>query len=223
MAEKQLIIFCDLDGTLLDVSPRHYKVYCETVEQFGGKALDKNAYWDLKRAKAKWPMLLEKSRLADTPVNDFLKPFIEKIEDPDYLKADKLFPGSLEALELLHISGDVVLVSLRRNRHALLQQLGWLGIDNYFKTILTGHSESDGYDEKIKLISMVLGDRKGVIIGDTEADVITGKTLGLTTVAVTSGIRNQEFLQALRPDYIFSSITQLDIFNEKQEQGLKQQ
>lgn len=204
---KQL--FCDLDGTLLDVSTRHYKVYCELMEKYHGNALPFAEYWDLKRKKTRWPDLLPMSGVPAAKLDPFLQDFIPKIEDPAYLKLDKPFPGSLEALQALANTYDCNLVSLRRNEQNLLAELGWLGIRKYFQHILSGHSENDGYDVKIELIRQHLGPEGGVIVGDTEADIVTGKELGLTTVAVLSGIRDESFLRALEPDYLIPSIAEI--------------
>jgi phosphoglycolate phosphatase-like HAD superfamily hydrolase len=47
------------------------------------------------------------------------------------------------------------------------------------------------------------------MIGDTEADVISGKQLGMRTFAVTSGIRDQAFLADLEPDYIVGGVAEV--------------
>ena len=201
-------VFCDLDGTLIDVSVRNYRVYTEVVELFGGQPLDKDIYWDLKRRKTKWPELLPMSELLPDIEKQFLDEFIKKIESPDYLKLDTLFPGALDALDSIAHTHECYLVSLRRNRRNLLEELAWLQLAPHFKSVLTGHSESDGYDVKIALIKEVLGDDRGVIIGDTEADIVTGKELGMHTVAVTSGIRDEQFLNALHPDYTATGIVE---------------
>jgi len=202
-------IFCDLDGTLIDVSARNYRVYAENTTAFGGHPLQRAAYWDLKRKKTKWDQLLPLSGLPIDIQQQFLDEFIKKIESPDYLKLDTLFPAALAALDMLSAEHECYLVSLRRNRENLLLELEWLNLAPHFKQILTGHSESDGYDVKIALIKDRLGDDKGVIIGDTEADIVTGKELGLTTVAVKSGIRDEQFLAALNPDHLLNDISEL--------------
>jgi phosphoglycolate phosphatase len=227
MAQKQLEqpsvtkqlnkVFFDLDGTLIDVASRHYRVYSELTQQFGGTPLEKNTYWDMKRKKTKWPQLLPASGLSPRIEREFLEAFIPRIEDPEYLKIDQLYPDALSTVKTLTERFECYLVSLRRNQTNLLAELGWLGLQPHFVRILSGHSESDGYDKKIELISAELGDAGGVIIGDTEADIITGKELGLTTIAVTSGIRDEQFLQALEPDYVIEHIGQaltLPIFKE---------
>lgn len=202
-------IFCDLDGTVIDVATRHYRVYSETTQQFNGLPLSKAQYWDLKRKKMKWSELLPLSGLSSDIENGYLKVFIEKIEDPAYLKFDLPFPGAIDTLASLAEKGQCYLVSLRRNRRNLLDQLKGLAVDKYFTEVLSGHSEHDGYDVKITLIKDRLGDEPGIIIGDTEADIVTGKKLGMTSIAVTSGIRDEAFLRALSPDYLVENIREI--------------
>jgi phosphoglycolate phosphatase len=201
-------LFCDLDGTLIDVSVRHYKIYTEVTEQFNGKPLDKKTYWHLKRSKATWPELLPKSGLSADKVEEYLEEFRKKIEDPEYLRIDKLVPGALEAIGLLATKYECYLLSLRRKQENLRAQLGWLDLAPHFTKILSGHSESDGVDVKVPLIRQTLGDDKGVIIGDTEADIVTGKQLGLKTVAVLSGLRSRELLEVMQPDHLVASIAE---------------
>lgn len=199
-------VFCDLDGTLLDVAPRHYRVYQETVREFHGIPISQSKYWDQKRRKVTWPTLLNESKLSQEIELKFLDSFIKKIEDPNYLSNDELFPQSIAALETLKRNHELYLVSLRRSEKNLTDQINNLGLKPYFTHILSGHSEADGYDKKIELIKTILGSDRGVIIGDTEADVIAGKELGLMTIAVTSGIRDEQFLAKLNPDYLVNHI-----------------
>lgn len=202
-------IFCDFDGTLVDISERHYTVYRSIVEKFQGKPLAKNDYWHAKRQKTDWESLLQMSQLKPEVKKAFLDEFISKIENPEYLVIDKLFPNVEPTLKKLNNLGECYLVSLRRNRQNLLGQVEKLGLSSYFTDILIGHSESDGHDVKVELIRSKLNGESGMIIGDTEADVITGKKLGLRTYAVTSGIRSKEFLGQLSPDYLVPGVDKI--------------
>lgn len=202
-------VFLDLDGTLLDVSERNYTVYREVTLALGGHPMDKTTYWELKRKKTKWPVLLPESGLDSAVEQEFLSRFISLIESPDYLKLDRIHPKALAVVAALADGAACYLVSLRRNETNLLKELEWLDLRPHFTKVLSGHSESDGYDKKIELIKNELGEDQGVIIGDTEADIVTGKELGLTTIAVTSGIRGEQFLRALEPDYLVEHIGQV--------------
>lgn len=209
MTEAIDLILVDLDGTLLDVSERHYRVYSEITKEFGGVPMPKDEYWDLKRKKTKWPVLLPKSGLSAAIEPDFLQTFIPRIEALDYLKLDSFFPDALPTLGSLASKYTCNLVSLRRNADNLEQELEWLDIRKYFAKVMSGHSDSDGYDRKIALIRPEVENKRAVIIGDTEADIVTGKELGLITIAVTSGIRDEQFLRALEPDHMVNHVGEI--------------
>ena len=163
-------------------------------------------YWPLKRRKMPWRELLPMSGIDPSVEKQFLASFIEKIEAIEYLRGDKPFEASFGVVDRLSSKHDCFLVSLRRNPDNLKAQLNWLGLAPHFKAILSGHSEADGYDVKIKLVKEYLGDGDGLIIGDTEADIVTGKRLGMRSVALTSGIRDEAHLRDLKPDYLLSGI-----------------
>ena len=79
----------------------------------------------------------------------------------------------------------------------------------YFAETLSGHTDSSTDELKACLIAQKVRDTGGIIIGDTEADVLAGKRLSLVTIAVASGIRSRQYLQALEPDYLIDSIVAL--------------
>lgn len=203
-------IFFDLDGTILDVSVRHYRIYERTMLAFGGVPLGKQEYWQLKQQKLPWLDMLVRSGVDIGKLEDFMAMFIAEIEKPEELAQDKLIEGAAETLEELHGEGySMYLISLRRGHEKFLQQLKDLGIAQYFVETLSGHTDASTPELKASLIAPKLGEGKGVMIGDTEADVLAAKKLGLVAVAVTSGIRNEAFLRALDPDYVLSDITSL--------------
>ncbi len=212
-------IFFDLDGTISDPSARHYRVYREVVSELKGRPLAQNKYWALKRAKTSWAHILADSGLSLDSLDEFLALFREKIENVDYLKLDTLLPGAVDIVKSLSMHQSCYLVSLRRNRENLIQEITWLGLDTYFKKVLTGHSESDGSDKKIEIISNeLLPNERAIIIGDTEADIKTGKQLGLITIGVLSGLRDKTFIDAQKPDFVVNSLIELN--NEEFKQVL---
>ena len=198
-------IFLDFDGTLVDVAPRHYAVYTECILELYGQPLPADEYWQLKRDKEPWEVVLPKSGVKIGYKQAFLNNFIFRIESPDFLKDDLLIPGAADFLGLASAKHDLYLVSLRRKPENLKNQIASLGIEHFFKQILSGHSENDGSDVKAAIIGQI-AQTDDVIIGDTEADILTAKQLGLKGVAVTSGIRSKQFLAQMEPYLLLESI-----------------
>lgn len=205
-------IFIDFDGTLVDIAPRHYRVYVSCLRSFNGYPLEMYEYWKLKRANAPWSQILQLSGVDPELESEFLKPFIERIESDYELMQDELFPGSLTTLDRLSKRHDLYLLSLRRNSQALERQVDNLGIRQYFQQILVGHSDTkEGVLKKkadvIRAALLELEDL--VVIGDTEADIAAAKQLNATSVALRSGIRNDEFLEKMNPNYILNEIEEV--------------
>lgn len=203
-------IFIDFDGTLVDITPRHYRVYKKCVEKMGGTPLDQKKYWELKRDNISWDELLSMSGLEASKKGDYLKLFIDRIESLEELYRDELFVDSLSALKKLSSNDNkLYLLSLRRNSDALDKQIEKLGIGCFFEKILSGHSDTKEGTllKKADIIKQTI-DNPGdsIIIGDTEADVSAAQQLNATSIALLSGIRSKEFLKSMEPDYLVDGI-----------------
>lgn len=203
-------IFIDFDGTLVDIAPRHYRVYKKCAEKMGGTPLDQKKYWELKRDNISWDELLSMSGLEASKKGDYLKLFIDRIESLEELYRDELFVDSLSALKKLSSNDNkLYLLSLRRNSDALDKQIEKLGIGCFFEKILSGHSDTKEGTllKKADIIKQTI-DNPGdsIIIGDTEADVSAAQQLNATSIALLSGIRSKEFLKSMEPDYLVDGI-----------------
>ena len=207
-------IFIDFDGTLVDIAPRHYRVYKKCVKELGGTPLDKEEYWKKKRANVSWDELLPLSGLGIDKKDAYLKLFIDRIESQEELGADELFKDSLRTLEQLRANGNkLYLLSLRRNAAALDWQIEHLGIRHLFEKILSGHSDTKEGTllKKADIVRQTVDNpSEVVIIGDTEADIAAAQQLGATSIALMSGIRNEEFLSAMHPNHLVDGIGNVD-------------
>ena len=205
-----MTIFLDLDGPLLDVSERYFRVHTDILSRVGIKPTDKAAFWNCKRAgKSQTSMLNEMGATAHSAA--YNKLWLESIESDYYLALDRVHSGVVRLLGELAQEYPLVLVTLRQRAEAVHCQLKRLNLHSFFRDVLTAPPLSrDSWQVKQRLIeSSGMADRTSWIVGDTEVDITAGKSLGLTTVAVLSGVRNEEQLKQLAPDFILPNILKL--------------
>ena len=48
------------------------------------------------------------------------------------------------------------------------------------------------------------------MVGDTENDILPANTLGIKSVAVTTGIRNRQLLSKMNPTYILDGLGEIE-------------
>lgn len=210
MSNKKTNIFFDLDGTLIDIQKRHYKVYEEIVENLGGVLLTQRMYWKLKRNKSTIKKILRRSRIRnEKQILLFQKLFKNKIERIENLKLDILLKDVVLLLTVLQKKYDLYLLTLRRSKKNTLTQIEKLGIKKFFKEIIIRQPKQLDCQYKKSLLEKLQWEKYDIIVGDSEADILTANELGLISVAVLSGIRDRKYLKSLKPAYILEDINSL--------------
>jgi len=198
-------VFIDLDGTLLDVSRRHYAVYRDLLREWGKVPLPPERYWALKRANTRLGATLAESGAAGL-IDAFRHTWLERIERRDYLDMDTIVGGGREMLVCLGADHRLILVTLRHSSESLAQQLDALSLRELFQAVLTaGHPNAD-YSVKARLIEPHQSSGAGWLVGDTELDVEAARAVGLPCCAVTWGLRSRSLLEALRPDALVDDV-----------------
>lgn len=205
------VIFFDLDGTLIDASERHYIVYKDILDFYGiQNTLSKEEFWNQKRKGRKTTELLPETS-SEEFIQKFMGEWLKRIEDRNYLKYDILLQESLDVLSILKDKTDLMLVTLRNNKKNLFWELDRLKLSEYFRNVLMRSPLK--IEEKSTLIrdyfKNTTKENYSIIIGDSEADIMAGKKLGIPSVAVTYGIRSKEFLEELKPDFCLDNLSEL--------------
>jgi phosphoglycolate phosphatase-like HAD superfamily hydrolase len=205
--------YFDLDGPILDVSEKFHRIYSDLVTDFGGQPLTKEDYWSRKKSRQADSKILEDSRLPCSLEREYRHRRTSLIETENYWRFDQVWPEVRDAIAQSPHCGTLVLVTLRNNRPQLEAQLKHLGIDHWFRKVLSESGDAAGpdrHDVKVHLVERTFGvAQSGWFIGDTETDLRAGKKLGLRQVAVAFGIRDAIILGKENPDLLFDQPSQL--------------
>lgn len=207
------MLFIDFDGTLLDVSQRHYATYLEVLAMpdIRGVAIPQKEYWGLRIENKPIKEILKRSRLFPTKFKTFVERFEERLETPEMLGLDVLRPGTETALGKLYTKTPIVLVTQRRDGEALESQIAELKLKKYFVTVLSGapvqQRRADPNlrsNHKIQLIKARyrLPPTEAVYVGDTETDVKVARAFGWEVYLVENGHRKKELQIKADPDRI---------------------
>lgn len=202
-------VFFDLDGTILDTSERYYLIYYNTVKDLGGSPLTKKEYWDCKSDKVSEYQIATRSYLSEPLFSKYNHTRINLIESGKYLKFDTVWPELFDFIPSSKIFRKIMLVTLRKKRQQLINQLENLGISDWFENIISVVNNGVNCERHLLKVDSILkiypNNLSGIFVGDTETDMRAGKILGLKTIAVTYGIRSPEHLTQEKPDIILHS------------------
>jgi len=217
---------CDFDGPLVDVSERYYQTYqlalADTVRinQAQGVALPiqvltKEQFWQMKQNRVADAEIALRSGLRSQQIEVFLERVRHWVNQPALLQQDQLQPGVRWALALLHardVSLAVVTLRCQRQARQILEQYG---LAHLFTSIRGTHDALAAYGNytelKTQLVSEAMAENallqsRTWLVGDTEADVLAGQAAGISTIAVTCGIRSAAYLKALRPTQMHNDL-----------------
>lgn len=211
-ADMKPIAFLDLDGPILDVAPRHHRVYGDIITSLGGTPISQEAFWSAKRLKTPDYDLLGQSGLLAETIVAYQALKVRAIEAPSYLIHDRIQPQSKETLKLIAHRYRIILVTLRHSRKELENQLAALELSSYFSLVLSGPAGSrTGWETKRELVRKagVVPGPEDFFAGDTETDILAGRALGVTTVGVCNGIREESILRQMSPDLIVLNLADL--------------
>lgn len=203
-------IFFDLDGPILDVKERYYSVYKGFVTANGGMPLSLDEYWGQKRLNTPLERLLEMSNCPGL-VAEHKRYLSQHREEFSSLMLDRLQPQIKEVLTHLSKKYNLYLITLRRNKENLFRQLDEYDLLPFFQEILSITPTSDSkWKHKFDLLcEHHLQTEAGIVIGDTPTETLAAKKAGLTSIAVSNGIRTKEILQKTEPHLIVDSVEHL--------------
>jgi HAD superfamily hydrolase (TIGR01509 family) len=209
-------ILLDLDGTVVDSREAYLEAVKTAFKTIGQMIVDVRIVTEI-------PKRIEQN----LPINDLLEGMdVQRFLDV-YLKAysqatstkTKPMPQISNTLEKLSKKAKLALITMRYvPKEKVTQELEKFGLAKYFQHIITAldtHNPKPSPEALIKSAKQLdIEMCECLVVGDSVADVKAGKTAGIKTVAVLSGIFSREELEREKPDLILESVNQLPDFLE---------
>lgn len=199
----------DLDGTLADSFADIAAALNHTREFFGHPPLPQP---EIVRQVGSGSEYLVRALVPvpETRCAEALRFFLKRYEE-NALEQTRLFPGVLEVLaRYAHCPLAVVSNKTQRLSDLILQGLG---IRNRFRVVLGGDALERMKPDPLPLLHAleVFGLPPGQVamVGDGLHDLHAGRAAGVITVAVTTGVENQDTLAAENPDHLIDSMAEL--------------
>ncbi len=215
-----LTVFCDFDGPLVDVSDRYYNTYYlalhETYHYYARfdpflkiNPLSKQEFWQMKQERTNDQEIALRSGLKVQQIPYFIQQVRSIVNNASLLTKDKFHRGVNWGLALLHSQGVRLVIVTLRCQEQVTQILTNYGLLRLFSGVYGTTDAMAAYSNNIEcktaLLKQALTEHKShhaCMIGDTEADILAAKAVGISAIALTCGIRSYNYLQQFEPDQI---------------------
>lgn len=228
-ASKQ-VVFCDFDGPIVDVSERYYQTYrrglivvellCrqEKCVALNITPLSKEQFWRKKQNRTADCEIALCSGVPEEWFELFMQ-HVEKIVNHDsLLRWDCIQPSARAALvHLKRANMRTVLVTLRHPEQvsAFLRSQGLAHlVDDIYGALSVTAAYQNRVEHKCGLLAKAIAQQKNQgyetqnswMVGDTEADVLAAKQMGLSCAALSCGVRSADYLKALEPTRVYDGL-----------------
>ncbi len=205
---KKAILF-DLDGTLLDSIPFIGLSFEHTFNHLG---LPWNEEEVLNTIGL--PLRDVAKHYADQDHEEFLAVFAEfQVKNQERLL--KPFPEAKRTLNQILQKGYHTGIVTSKRRKATRESLALTGLDRYLDVVVAVEDTSKPKPNPDSVLwaleQLKTSPEKGVYIGDSIFDIMTGKNAGVATIGVTWGIAARDALEEQQPDFLVDSWQELHL------------
>jgi phosphoglycolate phosphatase len=225
MASKNNISFCpkiiiiDLDGTLVKFQIDYLSARKEALLLIKKYSVLRNLNFTLNDSIFFMDREIEKfivnnnlSKKIYKEIHDILISILERYE-MDSAKKARLLPSVKETLVQLKDMGWTLILFTADGENAMNFIVDKTGIKDFFDIMISrGESmEVKPHPNHIESVISTMGSspKEIIVVGDSVADMESGKHIGAITVGVTSGLGTPQQLAKVNVDYILGSITKL--------------
>ena len=215
------LIAVDWDGTLLDSRFRHRKVLADVLELYGVSVSQGNLD-DFVAFKAEGRTTVDYLRARFPGLSDanaVASEWVARIELPQYLRLDGLYPEASRVLGEMAVNFRLTLLSARRNEAGFFGQVNALGVLGYFHRVLCVQPGPEAGLKKADALKEHLKCAVSAVIGDTETDEVCATLLGTDFYALNHGFRSADWWRR-RGRCSFASLSQIgEAFKQRKGEG----
>lgn len=206
------VIF-DLDGTLVSVEERFYRVFLDALKAYHQPPVEKEIFMKKFSLNELDDFLNLEDKYAFWV--DFLGAY-----NGSYNELSKMIPGAREVLKKLKDNGVKIGVITGRlsDPKEILAELHRFNLDSFVEAVVTKKlvfaqlKPDELFSRSLELIQVMerlnADPGKSILVADYVSDIESAKSLGLRAVAVLSGSSDYESLRKIGPDAIIKSVVE---------------
>ena len=230
MGNAQQVVFCDFDGPIVDVSERYYRTYRrglteialvyrqESCRELAITPLSKQDFWRHKQARMPDLTIALHSGVPEDWFERYMHQIENLVNHTSLLRWDRIQPTAKAALTRLRQANiRLILVTLRHPRqvNAFLKAKG---LDCLIDGVYGASSNVAAYRNRVEQKRELLREaitqqisqghctQHSWMIGDTEAENLAAQAAGLSSAALSCGVRSRDYLQTLEPTEIYDEL-----------------
>lgn len=209
-----LVVF-DLDGTIVRSHENIYKAMIASLLKLNIFVnVDKEKFYQM--IGAHFEDIFKEMNIPVTDFNVFIKYYKEFYFH--FIDSSILYPNVKETIKLLNENGiKVALLTTKAQDQAELNLKHFKMIEmfNYVMGRRPGLGHKPSPEPLLKICEdLGVSPIETIIVGDSELDILCGKSAGSRTCAVTYGYRTREELEKHTPDFIIDDFAEIiDVIN----------
>jgi phosphoglycolate phosphatase len=216
------IVLFDIDGTLLTTAGAARAAFTRALTEASGRPIQPDGYSFSGRTDPQIARDILTSHHVtgselENAVRESIRLYLRYFAEIPNLEKARLLPGVPEILDRLATVPDVRTALLTGNvEEGARLKLGHFGITAYFDFSLScfGSDDADRYrlpaialDRARRLVGGGVEGRQLVMVGDSEHDVLCGRSVGARAVAVCTGWTPIHVLRAPRPHALLQDLS----------------
>ena len=216
------VVLFDIDGTLLTTAGAARAAFTRALSEAAGRPISPDGYsfsgrTDPQIARDILSRHGVEGAALEAAIPESIRLYLRYFAENPSLDKARLLPGVPDLLEALASRPGIRTALLTGNvEQGARLKLGNLGITGYFDFSLScfGNDDADRYRlpalalerARVRLGPEVAG-RQLVLVGDSEHDVLCGRSIGARAFAVCTGWTPAHVLQSLRPDVLLQDLS----------------